>query len=516
MYCAYLRKSRLDIEAERHGDMETLKRQEQNLLDFAKRNNLPVSKIYKEVVSGESLDARPEAQKLLEEVEQGIWDGVLVVEIERLARGDTIDQGIVARAFKRHNTKIITPIKTYNPANEFDEEYFEFGLFMSRREYKTITRRIQRGRVQSAKEGKFLSSVPPYGYDKVKIKDQKGYTLVPNKDEAPVVKMIFDLYISGSGMTVIAGELDRLGIKPRHRDTWSKSTISDILKNPVYTGKIRWSYKKEFKNHNNTGQTHREIQEEFIFVDGLHDAIISEKVFNQALEARKNNTRKAVKKNLSLQNPLSGVVHCKLCGSPMTRLGANSKNPYDALKCSNRYCNNVSAPIYLVEEAIINSTKEWLKRAEMNVDKEYSEIAQSNVIKNNITRLENEIKTINLQIQKTFDLLEQGIYDTETFSQRSSHLASRKKETEKALAEQLTAKRSEISLTEIKEIIIPRIKALINSYFSVPDTENRNTILKTILNDVLYKKTVRNTRGKRDTSNFELELFPRLFSDYQL
>lgn len=64
----------------------------------------------------------------------GQWDGVLVVEIERLARGDTEDQGAVAKAFQYSGTKIVTPLKTYDPGDEFDEEYFEFGLYMSRRE----------------------------------------------------------------------------------------------------------------------------------------------------------------------------------------------------------------------------------------------------------------------------------------------------------------------------------------------------------------------------------------------
>lgn len=67
-------------------------------------------------------------QQLLREVESGMWDGVLVVEVERLARGDTIDQGVVARSFQYSNTLIITPLKTYDPNNEYDEEYFEFGL----------------------------------------------------------------------------------------------------------------------------------------------------------------------------------------------------------------------------------------------------------------------------------------------------------------------------------------------------------------------------------------------------
>ena len=145
-YCIYLRKSRKDLEAEQTGQGETLARHERTLLSLAKQRNLIIGNIYREIVSGESIAARPMMQKLLKEVESGIWDGVLVMEIERLARGDTIDQGTVQRAFQYSNTYIITPQKTYDPSNEFDEEYFEFGLFMSRREYKTIKRRMQAGR----------------------------------------------------------------------------------------------------------------------------------------------------------------------------------------------------------------------------------------------------------------------------------------------------------------------------------------------------------------------------------
>ena len=65
MYCMYLRKSRLDIEAEAHGEGETLERHKTMLMNYAKTHNIPISRIYKEVVSGESIDARPEMQQLL-------------------------------------------------------------------------------------------------------------------------------------------------------------------------------------------------------------------------------------------------------------------------------------------------------------------------------------------------------------------------------------------------------------------------------------------------------------------
>ena len=193
-YCMYLRKSRADKDYENSSTEAILNRHEKALLELAQNNNYKISQIFREVVSGETLSQRPEMQKLLAQVENNMYDGVLVMEVERLARGNSVDQGIIAQAFKYSNTLIITPTKVYDPQNEFDEEYFEFGLFMSRREYKTINRRLNAGRLASCKEGKFVGSITPYGYSKEKLKNQKGYKLVPDLEESKVLKLIFELY----------------------------------------------------------------------------------------------------------------------------------------------------------------------------------------------------------------------------------------------------------------------------------------------------------------------------------
>ena len=117
-YAIYLRKSRADFEAEARGEGETLARHESMLLELARRYSFVIGKIYREIVSGESIEYRPVVQELLRDVEKGRWKGVLVVEVERLARGDTMDQGRVAKSFKFSNTKIITPIKIASSAKK--------------------------------------------------------------------------------------------------------------------------------------------------------------------------------------------------------------------------------------------------------------------------------------------------------------------------------------------------------------------------------------------------------------
>ena len=67
-YCIYLRKSRKDAEAEARGEGETLARHEAILLEMAEKQNLNIVKIYKEIVSGESISARPQMQSLLTDI----------------------------------------------------------------------------------------------------------------------------------------------------------------------------------------------------------------------------------------------------------------------------------------------------------------------------------------------------------------------------------------------------------------------------------------------------------------
>ena len=184
-YAKYLRKSRFDRDYAELSIEETLKRHEQILDKLAQDRGYHIAKTYYEVVSGESIAARPEIQKLLEEVNAGLYTGVLVVDLERLARGNSADQAYISQVFQFSETKIVTPMKVYDPTNEFDEEYFEFGLFMSRREYKTINRRLIRGRDSSASEGKYISSIAPYGYKRVKLeKVKRAFSLEPVPEEA--------------------------------------------------------------------------------------------------------------------------------------------------------------------------------------------------------------------------------------------------------------------------------------------------------------------------------------------
>ncbi len=509
-YAIYLRKSREDIEAEKYGEGETLARHEKILTTLAEKRNLHISKIYREVVSGETISERKEMQKLLKDVENEKWTGVLVVEVERLARGDTADQGRVSKAFKYSHTKIITPVKTYDPDNEFDEEYFEFGLFMSRREYKTINRRLQRGREISVQEGKFVGNIAPFGYDRVKLKDAKGYTLSINRNEAPIVKEIFRLYtFENNTINSVVKQLNDMNLKPRISNKWCISSVKEILSNPTYIGKLTWNKRKQKKKTKNGHIIiSRPRNQDYLIYDGLHKPIIDNKTWELVQEKRKQNTPK-VKHSNQIQNPLVGLIFCEKCGKPMQRRPYNKTNNPATLICSSPKCNNISSKLYIVENKIIEALKIWLKN--YKVDYKANSISNNNeLIENSITTTKKQLEKENIKLNKIYDFLENSIYNKDEFINRSKAIKDNIEILKNKLKEyeELLSKKTQIQ--NEKETIIPKLENIIDLYYKLETARDKNFLLKSIIAKVTYLKTEKAIKKNSDPTNFEIHIYPKI------
>ena len=511
-YAIYLRKSREDIEVEKYGEGETLARHEKILTALAQKRNLTIGKIYREVVSGETISERKEMQKLLKDVENEKWTGILVVEVERLARGDTADQGRVSKAFKYSHTKIITPVKTYDPDNEFDEEYFEFGLFMSRREYKTIHRRLQRGRELSVFEGKFVGNIAPFGYDRVKLKDSKGYSLSINQNEASIVKEIFKLYaFENTTINSITNQLNNMNLKPRISDKWSISSVKDILSNPTYIGKIIWNRRKQKKKTQNGHLiSSRPRNQEFLIYDGLHEPIIDIKTWDLVQEKRKQNTPK-VKHNTTVQNPLAGLVFCEKCGKPMQRRPYTKVNKPPTLMCFNSKCDNVSSKLYIVENKIIESLKIWLENYKVNYEiNDNSNIENNKIIEQSISCMQKEIDNENAKLNKIYSFLENGIYNIDEFISRSKSIKDTIKTLECKLKDYTNILDKRNEMKNQKKSTTPKLENIMDLYYKLESAEDKNILLKSIVAKVTYLKTEKAIKKDSDPTNFELHIYPKI------
>ena len=515
-YAIYLRKSREDIESEKYGEGETLARHEKILTTLAQKRNLTIGKIYREVVSGETISERKEMQKLLKDVENEKWSGVLVVEVERLARGDTADQGRVSKAFKYSHTKIITPVKTYDPDNEFDEEYFEFGLFMSRREYKTINRRLQRGREISVSEGKFVGNIAPFGYDRVKLKDSKGYTLSINQEEASIVKEIFRLYtFENNTINSVVKQLNDMNLKPRISNEWTISSMKDILSNPTYTGKIVWNRRKQKKKTRNGHLIiSRPRNQDYLIYDGLHEAIIDNKTWDLVQEKRKQNTPK-VKHSNQIQNPLVGLIFCEKCGKPMQRRSYTKTDKPATLMCSNSKCDNISSKLYIVENKIIEALKIWLENYKVNYEiKDNLSTDNNKITEQSISATKKELEKENAKLNKIYDFLENGIYSKDEFINRSKSIKDNIQNLENKLEKYNLLLQKNVEMQNEKEIMIPKLESVIDLYDKLETAEDKNILLKSILAKVTYLKTEKAIKKDSDPTNFELYVYPKIFKNH--
>lgn len=590
IYDAYLRKSRADAELEKLKKFDTLKQHEKLLKDRAKQLGIKIRHIYREVVSGESIQDRPEIQKVLAEVETGVPDGILVVEVERLTRGDAKDQGTVAQTFKYTNTKIITLNKIYDPNSEEDEEYFEFGLFMSRREYKTINRRMQRGRLANVLEGKYCASEPPFGYKKVRVKYGKGFTIEPIPEEAEIVKELFQKRADGMGHDIICNWLNTLEFKPKKSDVWTPSTIKGMLSNPIYIGKIRWNSNKQQKKLIN-GQVvkvrKKGTQDDIILVEGLHPAIIEENIFNivQGIQPTKAST----KHSSELQNPLATLVKCADCGRSMQRrpyydnkkqepklrrkyevdkeklrlclrehkgnyslrdiatalnVGKNSVDhwfastqdkftmPYadkwedlkkllnikttefdkgimtfeenliapheDTLICAKAHCTNIGSNLALVEAEVISGLQDYINSQKELLSTYNPAEEDDNVM---AAALSKDLDKYNKQLEKSYELVEQGIYTPEEFTKRTKVIKDKINSTTKEL------NKYQIKLNKVRiEKLLPKIEKVIESYYNVDSAEKKNKLLKSVISYIEYKK---DKGGRGYENNFTIAIHPK-------
>lgn len=507
-YIMYLRKSQMDRDFEDVSVEETLNRHHKILTDFAAQRKLYVEITLKEVVSGEALSARPMMLQCLELVNTGEYAGVICMDIDRLSRGDGVDSGYITQVLKWNGCKIITPQKTYDLMNDQDEQFTDMKFLFSRYELKTITKRLVNGRNVSASEGKYLGSNPPYGYEIYKLPGVKGNSLKIIPEEAEVVKMIFDMYVNrGMGYNTIAAELNKLGLVTKNKQKWVQNSVMHIITNPVHTGKIRWQYCVQQKSMEGGKLTkHRKFTHDYKVYEGLHEAIISEELYNKACEIRDNRYIPSTRKDKTIQSPFAELLYCANCGSIIRRntpsvkqMETHKTTPWYRCK-ANCGCRMITCNI--LEDAVVEKMKEWLQEYTVDIKEiEKNDAENLHVI---LASTQKQIADLQVQQNKICELLETGIYTVEMFTKRNSTLTEELGEL-KEREEALLKKVAEQEVTEIKKNeFIPMTQHLLDSYDVLTPGE-KNRIWKVLLEKVtVYRKP---GAGRND---FEVHLYPKI------
>lgn len=475
----YLRKSR----AEEGEDTEVvLARHKAQLTKYAVENRVNVIQIYEEIVSGDSLLARPHMMEMLRDIEANQYTGVLCMDIDRLGRGNMKEQGLILETLKDTGTAIITPDHVYDLGNELDETATEFKTFMARQELKIIKKRLSRGRRMTIEKGGYVSNVP-FGY--IRAYKDKIPTLAPHPQESEYVKLIFQWYIEGDGCPAICHKLTAMGIKAPRGSNFSRNTIRKILTNPVYIGKIAWGQKKHIrpKKPEDKYKTVCIPHEQWLLFDGLHPPIIDKTTFQKANTILTGRYHPPYHFPGQIKNPLAGVLLCRQCGHAMIlRPYANRKYQTDHILCQTLGCVKSARADY-VEQAVLRELELKLQHLEFESPPLSlgPETTQTQTI---LASVRSEYNKLIKQRERLYDLLEQGVYTAAIFTERERLLSSRIEEIRKdihSMDTEVSAKRRRA------EVLIPRIHHVLQEYWGSTPAE-KNNMLKSVIKRALYFK----------------------------
>lgn len=492
----YSRKSRTDdptLTVE-----EILQKHEAILDEWAEKNlgkKVPEKNKFREVVSGETLKERPEIQKVLRMIESPKFKAVLIVEPQRLTRGDLEDIGRLMKLLKHTNTYVITPERIYDLRDDYDWDAFERELKRGN-EYLEYTKKIlNRGKLLSVSQGNYLGTIAPYGYDRCTVMDgkRKCPTLKENKEQADVVRLIFDLYVNQNlGRQRIANHLNNLHIKAPKGERWVPSGIKDMLRNIHYIGKVRWNWRKtitivedgEFLKT----RPHTKVGEYLVF-EGKHQGIVPVDLYNAAQE--KTGKNPPIKPEAKARNPFAGILYCE-CGKAMVlkhnrRKDGPDRNAPRMLCPAQAHCRNASCFYQDMIDRICAILEQCIEDFEIRIknDEGDSTKLHANLIKN----LEKQMKDLQEKELKQWEMQsdpdETKRMPQEIFQQLNARLLKEKEEIQQALCK---AYESMPEPVNYEEKIVTFKKALDALRDPNEDAMKKNSLLKACIERIEYKK----------------------------
>ncbi|MCL2810464.1 MAG: recombinase family protein [Clostridia bacterium] len=276
----------------------SVRAQEQKLKDFARIKDWSIYKIYiDEGISGKNLE-RPAMQELIADINNGAVQNVLVFKIDRLTRS-TADLIYLVDLFNERDCAFNSLMESIDTQTASGRMFLKIIGIFAEFERENIIERTKVGIERKVREGYSICGTPSYGYDRPK--NQKIQTI--NEEEAEVVRSVFDMYVNqGMPITGIARQLNVLKIPTKKANTWESTGIKRLLSNCNYVGNVRH---------------HLHDKEKKYSVEGLHEQIISQEIFDSAQRLLAKNRKISPKKKPRPENYFSGFLECALCGYKM-------------------------------------------------------------------------------------------------------------------------------------------------------------------------------------------------------
>lgn len=307
-------------------DGYSLDAQKARMKAYADFNNCQIVGEYEDAgKSGKSIEGRASFCRMMEDIKSG-KDGVAYVLVFKLSRfgrnaADVLSTLQVMQDFGVNLICVEDGIDSSKDAGK-DAGKLMISVLSAVAEIERENIRVQtmEGRIQKAREGRWNGGFAPYGYRLV------DGVLQINEDEAPAIRTIFEQYVNtDTGANGLSKYLETHGFQKLARQNgtsplFSATLIRAILKNPVYCGKIAFGRRKLEKIHGTRNEYHQVPQENYLLVDGLHEGIVSEELWNAAqvkLLAQSKRYEPVNRNKTEQAHLLSALVKCPICGAGM-------------------------------------------------------------------------------------------------------------------------------------------------------------------------------------------------------
>jgi hypothetical protein len=395
----------------------------------------------------------------------------------------------------------------------------DFGLLRSRMEYRTIKRRLQNGRYTSALQGKFIGNTAPFGWRRIKLQKEKGFSLEPDPETSPGLLLAYDLIAYGTaetnfqpvGITTAGHILYDRGYHSPAGKTWNDSQLSRILKNPVNIGMVRIGHRKtQIAMEDGYPRKSRPINRDCMVVPARWKGQVDPDLFQLVCDKLERNT--STHSFQKMKAPLAGLIHCGICGRSMTRRPAGGRQPKDALICTTYRCPTVCSYYDLVEARLLESLDNFLESYRLRID-DTTGIDWTNTMKVKEARLAEinaSLDRYQAQSDRIHTLFEQEIYDLDTFLTRKHKLDDE----HELLQEEKTRILKDIDEIQMnimnKDQFIPYFESILASYRDSDDPIYKNHLLKEIVSDVIYTKTEKGSRANGRIDSFTLDVYVNL------
>ncbi len=248
--------------------------------------------------SGGTLE-RPALQRLLQDVDAGLVNMIVVYKIDRLTRSLT-DFAKLVEVLDRNQCSFVSVTQNFNTYDSMGRLMLNVLLSFAQFEREVITERIRDKVAASKKKGMWLGGVVPLGYDVINKK------LIVNEKEAETVRKAFEQYLILRSEVAVADWLNDKGYQAKDKEKFNHARISKLLKNVYYIGKV--PHKGNVYN-------------------GVHEAIISEELFNDVQKIKQTNRVGRLPPSRFKEHALlKGLLECECCHTSMISTTSNKNN----------------------------------------------------------------------------------------------------------------------------------------------------------------------------------------------